>query len=371
MEKIIHWIPCSNLGGCEILLQTFLQGSENIENIILTCKPGPAILLWEKCNAKVFFIPEWSKKNPLHWAKKIRNTLSMYDLFYFIAWSPSRLSFLRWSLKGNNNVKSIIHIGNRVDTSIINTIRFKLIDFILKVQHQNNTVLVGCSHYVENTLKSDRYFCQFNSVGILNGVRNVFFNNGIQISNNYLKLCTVGRLDPMKRHSMMLEMIKGAIDKGINLTFDIFGEGSERNLLYRKICTLNLNDIVYLRGNKSNIHVELQDKNIFIFNSTPLEGMGIALAEAMSLGLICVVNNSSLMRELLGETGFYFSTKEEFIKILEMLSSDKKLFSYYSFRTIERAKRIFSPVVFTKRYLDLLGLSNLSNESYNNNYNIQ
>ena len=80
--------------------------------------------------------------------------------------------------------------------------------------------------------------------------------------------------------------------------------------------------------------------------------MGIALAEAMSKGLICVVKDCPLMHEILGECGVYYSTQREFQQQIERLQSID--IRALSIKTRERAEMLFKPKVFAEKYINIL-----------------
>ena len=68
--KIYHWIPTCNLGGCEVLLNSFIDNtSKDIKHIILTTKAGDALSLWKQDNVSIRYIPEWGKRIRLYGQK--------------------------------------------------------------------------------------------------------------------------------------------------------------------------------------------------------------------------------------------------------------------------------------------------------------
>ena len=354
MIKIIHWIPAANLGGCEVLLSTFLEGSiESADHTILVGEEGPAIEMWmNKGVDSIRIVDFWWSRNPFKWARNIKEILSGHDDFYFIAWSPSRLPFLRWALGFTSFKGIIVHIGSLVSTPPIRNLLYRFIDNLLRNKNKNIT-LVACSDYVAKSVKVDSYYKKFESIGVLNGIRGVFFTHDVRrIGLNQWRFCTVSRLDAVKGHLGMIENIVSLHQKQSKVTFDIIGEGDMRGQLLSAISRYNSGDYVRLLGNRTEVIDLLDSHDFFIFNSQSLEGMGIALAEAMSRGLICIVNDTPLMHEMLGECGLYFKTKEEFVNVLLSLSPSS--LSDLSTKTRLRAKEMFEPHIFSKTYINLL-----------------
>lgn len=355
---IIHWIPESDYGGCEILLSTFLEGcSAQNKNIIFTTLQGPVCGFWKRYTANIHYLPSWDK-NPFQWSIDLKKELLNFQAnqFYFISWSTSRLPFLIYAIKKTSFQNAIIHVGNYVG---LNTnIRFRL--FLERLflgiipKDYSKVTFVGCSQYVLKSMLKDSLYKHYRCAGILNGVRSQFFEAYPLTLSAGIRICTVGRLDPMKQHLEMVGMIGNAVKSGCKVEcFDIIGEGSEREHLDEMILNEKLQNVVHLCGAKSNVVLELRNHNVFLFNSTHEEGMGIALAEAMAVGLVCVVNNTELMHEIVGDAGFFFSSQAEFNTIIASLNQSFD-FGGFSEKVKKRAIKIFSSTKFAENYIKIL-----------------
>ena len=355
-KTIVHWIPQTSLGGCEIILDTFLQGCTDYKHIIITGGDikGPAVSIWKEHGAEVIYSKEWWNRNPFKWKVEMTLILKNLPLFEFISWSPSRLPFLRGALKTKNKRSILVHIGSRVKSTYIQSLINSLWDCLLRLNNKD-VFLIGCSNYVNTSIKNDLYYSRFKSKGVLNGVRNSFeLKYYARESKERLKLCTVSRLDIVKGHKTMIDNFSFLIKNGINATFDIIGEGPERENIELQIKSLGLENNIRLLGNRKDVNNLLLDYDIFLFNSQPLEGMGIALAEAMMMGVIPIVNNTPLMREMVGEIGYLYDSSDSFVKIVSILNDDRKLLKQRSIQIRERAIELFSPKYFAEQYLEVL-----------------
>ena len=356
--KIYHWIPTCNLGGCEVLLNSFIDNtSKDIKHIILTTKAGDALSLWKQDNVSIRYIPEWEKRNPLIWTKIIRGIIKTDKIEKIIFWSPSRMPFIKLCMKGFEKTQAIVHVGSLVNTKRSRYLIQKAIDSVTGCIVSKNITLVGCSNYVGESLQRDLYFKSINISSVLNCVRSYIIQSPLKrcSCNERLRICTLGRLDPVKGHAQMIKYVVNAYKSGINCIFDIYGSGSEYNLLNNLILQNNASHYISLKGSTQDIISCLDNYNVFLFNSAPLEGMGISLAEAMCRGLICVVNDTKLMHEMLGDKGYYFSSGNEFCKQMSNIYSMKK----------EQLKQIseeirnlsiekFSPEIWANKYIKLL-----------------
>jgi len=355
-KTIVHWIPQTSLGGCEIILDTFLQGCVDCKHIIITGGNinGPAVPIWKEHGAEVIHSKEWWNKNPFKWMSEISIILQDIKEFNIISWSPSRLPFLRGALKTINKRNVLVHIGSRVNSTYLQNLINRFCDYLLRLDNRD-VYLIGCSNYVNTSIRSDLYFSRFRSKGVLNGVRNLFnLEEHNYKVNEVLKLCTVSRLDLVKGHKRMIDNFSYLVKNGINATFDIIGEGPERSNIEFQIKSLGLENNIKLLGNRKDVNSLLSDYDIFLFNSQPLEGMGIALAEAMTMGLIPVVNRSPLMLEMVGEIGYLYDSTDSFIEIISKLNDNRKLLRQKSIQIQKRAKTLFSPEYFAEQYMEIL-----------------
>lgn len=100
-------------------------------------------------------------------------------------------------------------------------------------------------------------------------------------------IVSVGRLEPQKNQKLLIDAFFDVHKKYPNYNLDIYGEGSLRNCLQEQINSLNLNDVVCLKGNVCDVQNCIKDAKIFALTSN-YEGMSNALIEAMCLGLSCV-----------------------------------------------------------------------------------
>jgi len=137
-------------------------------------------------------------------------------------------------------------------------------------------------------------------------------NTGIMIPNELfindflqkpLKLLFIGRLVKVKALDNLIKSFLCLKEEERKLIFlDIIGEGEEETKLNEIIEKNSLSDFIKIHGFVPDLNVFIKNANIFILPSHT-EGLSIALLEAMSNGLACIVN----------DVGIPFSKKEVFI----------------------------------------------------------
>jgi glycosyltransferase involved in cell wall biosynthesis len=105
------------------------------------------------------------------------------------------------------------------------------------------------------------------------------------------RIVTVGRLYPQKNHKMLINAFSMSKAKETH-SLHIYGEGSLRNELEKKIIEMNLTDKVFLEGTSKSVYEDIQNAKLFAFTSD-YEGLPNALIEAMAIGIPCVSTDCS------------------------------------------------------------------------------
>lgn len=107
-----------------------------------------------------------------------------------------------------------------------------------------------------------------------------------------LRLITVGRLDKVKGHHFCIQSVYQLINKGIDVTLTIIGEGAEHSNLKSLITKYHLEDVVFMKGSKSQHEVRqaLREHDVYLLTAASLpdgrrETQGLATLEAMACGL--------------------------------------------------------------------------------------
>ncbi len=111
----------------------------------------------------------------------------------------------------------------------------------------------------------------------------------------------VARLEKHKDHATLIRAAKILKDRGRNVVVEIVGEGSQRNALQQLIDANGLADTVTLLGMRRDIAEVLANLDLFAFSTTPDEGFGIALVEAMLAGVPIVASDVGACREVLDD----------------------------------------------------------------------
>ena len=100
----------------------------------------------------------------------------------------------------------------------------------------------------------------------------------------------VGRIDPQKNYNLLLHSFALFAKRNPEYVLDIYGDGPDKEKMFKLIKKLNLTDKVIYHGKSTNW--QEQEYNSGVFVSTSLfEGMPNSLIEAASLGIPCVATD--------------------------------------------------------------------------------
>lgn len=107
----------------------------------------------------------------------------------------------------------------------------------------------------------------------------------------------VARLDPIKDQATLLRAFAAARAPGWQL--QLVGEGPDRARLEALASGLGLDPAQVFLGRRSDIPELLGQSDLFAFSTTPSEGFGIVLIEAMAAGLPIIASDVPACREVL------------------------------------------------------------------------
>ena len=292
--------------------------------------------------------------NPTSFSQR-RYMLSHVDLIYLpIEKANNKIKLLHQlitsKLKLMQEVKPGIVISFVTHTNIISTIAAKRLSLPIIVSERSNPIVRKESfpwNFLQKVTykRADRIAVQFECFkNFLSNIRHenyvclpniVLENNGYKtnyVRDRVFKVVAVGNLRPIKNYFGMLEIIKEAKQRGLNIKLDVYGIGSQKEEIVRKILEMHLDDTVNLNGHIQNIHEILPQYDCYFMTSFQ-EGFPNGLSEAMASGLPCIVYKChDGFEELIntGQNGFLvpFGDIKEFVDDLEKLYADESLRSY-------------------------------------------
>ena len=148
----------------------------------------------------------------------------------------------------------------------------------------------------------------------------------VDFETSMFTILSIGRLDPVKQYEyipLIASEIKNITD--IPFRWYILGKdcGSKQSII-SNIFANNVEDIVFLLGEKQNPYPYLAKSNLFVHTSKS-ETYGLVIAEAISLGIPVVVNNFMGVEEVLDNEidGLIIPIKKMSFAISEIMNGSK------------------------------------------------
>jgi glycosyltransferase involved in cell wall biosynthesis len=174
--------------------------------------------------------------------------------------------------------------------------------------------------------------------------------------SKHLVVGTVGRLEPIKNHAMLLDAAGELHRDGLDIEVRFGGTGSMEPMLRQKAAELGISEHVKFCGYVSDVPRFLHQLDVFTLTSDS-EGNPNALLEAMSTGLPCVSTSVGAVTELLqrGRSGVLVAPRDSaaLAKALADFATSPELRTLLSHHARERIIREYSLARMLDAYEDL------------------
>ena len=157
-----------------------------------------------------------------------------------------------------------------------------------------------------------------------------------------IRVLTVCRLISRKRIDLLIRAIGRAKELGLNIHFNIAGEGNLMPPLQRLANELNIADSVTFmaRVPAERMPQLYRDNDIFVMSSIH-EGMSNAMLEAMASGLPIITTPCEGVEELIADNGIVVerADAEEIAKAIKKLADDRQTYRQMTIAARKRAQR--------------------------------
>ena len=157
---------------------------------------------------------------------------------------------------------------------------------------------------------------------------------------NEIILCSVGKLESVKGFDRMIRVLARLKEEGIIFTWNVVGEGIDREKLEKMVNEYGLNSQVRLWGFDQNPYKYIAKSDLFVCSSYS-EGFSSVVAESLILGTPVLTTDCSGMREMLGEHNEYGivvdNDEDSLFNMLKAIAQDKEILTVYREKTKERA----------------------------------
>lgn len=190
----------------------------------------------------------------------------------------------------------------------------------------------------------------------LNNVKNGSVNSirtELSINDNLVIVVSAGRLSPEKNFTGLIDAAKVVMAKDNNIRFVVFGEGTLRKELEKKIRDGNLEGMFFLPGFRKDFFSLLGETDIFVLPSFT-EGLSNVILEAYAQRKPVVATRVGGNPEIVqdGKSGFLVSPHdtEKMAEYILRLAQDSKLREEMGAKGYEYVKEHFSFDIQTRKY---------------------
>lgn len=163
---------------------------------------------------------------------------------------------------------------------------------------QHATHLIACGQSAGEWLYGEKVFVEkglliYNGIGLDEFTYDEKARNNIRAKyglENKFVIGHVGHLATVKNQAFLIGMMPEILKSRPEAMLLLLGEGSDREMLQNKIAELDLEKNVILTGNVPNVGEFMSAMDVFAFPSL-YEGMPLAMVEAQTNGLPCVISD--------------------------------------------------------------------------------
>jgi glycosyltransferase involved in cell wall biosynthesis len=212
-------------------------------------------------------------------------------------------AFMAWGARFGGVRRIAAHVGN---WPTMRGAAFHKFRAHVRLGRPVTTALVCCSRYVRDGVIARFGVTAGETVVICNGVPAAAVAEGARAARRQRRasrhrIGMVARLEEHKDQPTLIRAARLLERRGLDCEVWLIGEGSRRSELEQLIAAEGVCDRVRMLGMRRDVPELLGQLDLFAFATTPEEGQGIALIEAMAAGVPVVASDVGACREVLDD----------------------------------------------------------------------
>lgn len=258
----------------------------------------------------------------------------------------------------------VAHVGNHPNPSKGRA--FTKFRTLVRLGRLMTSSHVCCSRYVQGgavrhfNLDVTETSVIYNGVPLDDFARRAAVAGNARARHELFTIGMVARLEAHKDHATLIDAAKILKERGRHFRVLLIGDGSNRANLEARISDTGTADRVTLLGMRRDIPELVGGLDLFVFSTTPDEGMGIALVEAMAAEIPIVASDVGACREVLedGLLGVLVTPGKPaaLADAIEAIMASPLAALAQARDAKARATQDFSIDAMAERYAELLGL---------------
>jgi len=343
MTKVLHILNELKFSGAEVMLKSaknkFEESKITTEILSTGNILGEYKTEFEKCGYRIHHIPFVKSIGFILAVRKLIKN-EKYDVVHI---HSERFFFFYILIAKSARVSTIVRTIH--STFIFNGFLAIRRKFLLRIGHKLGCQYTSISKNVRDNEKK------------LNGIDSTLINNWIDTDNftpleknpltknDTIKLISIGACSHVKQHFHILNLVAYLKKINIKVEYNHIGKGELEEEEQKQAKLLSIEDSVNFLGSQNNIIEYLHRSDFFLMPSS-YEGLGNACVEAMSTGLIPIVNDVPGLRDLvendtIGYVVKYEDTETVANKIIDLVNTPEKQ-SYFKENARKKVLNLYS-----------------------------
>jgi glycosyltransferase involved in cell wall biosynthesis len=313
-KTVLYIIDSLGLGGAEMLVVSQIPEVRKRFNVVLvTLSPvnefEPGAVEYDA----YYCLHMNGKRDLIKAVSSLRKIIRAHDVSIVN-------SVLYWSvivarLACNRNVHHISNLAITVSNGSYNLKWYSVFaKWLDKLSYKKSEVVVGASAEVLKDFDKELGI-KGKSKLLYNFINDQFYSSAINYTppDSELKLVAVGNLREQKNYQYLVDAF--SMMKGENVSIDIYGQGHLKEMLQEQINDQCLS--INLKGAHHHIYKVLPQYDGYVMCSE-FEGFGIAVAEAMAVGLPVFLSDIPVLREVTKNNAVFFdpAKPDEFVSLV-------------------------------------------------------
>jgi glycosyltransferase involved in cell wall biosynthesis len=192
--------------------------------------------------------------------------------------------------------KLLVHAGNPPGQSWMARYTYSYLSFWIGYMVGNK--VVACSKYIKEEFDKIPFLSASQFYWVYNCIRVSKFIDTSDISRKHDQAIMVATLEKHKDHETLLRAWQQLEKKNLKYTLIIAGAGSLEKKLHELTAALGLTQVRFV-GSRSDIPLLLHSSGLFVLSTTPREGFGTVLIEALASGCKVVATDVRACHEVL------------------------------------------------------------------------
>lgn len=295
--KIAHLFAGGNIGGIECLCRDYTKMSKYKHIVLVLWGDGPVLDEIKENGIKVRYL-QMTNKSLLTGYRKVLKICLEEQVDVIVAEHEAILShIILCQLKMiKSNLKTVVyahcHASFMCRENEKKSLWFRKL--VLSTSLKKADCVIAISECVKKSLTDYFGVDSYKVRVIYNGI--LFPKEGILANreDKLYKIVYVGRLIKEKGVQTIIEAVKML---GNPYHLDVVGDGPYRYELEKK--SLGIEKNISFHGFQSDVYRFLCAANLFVHVPDCEEGFGLTVAEAMAMGMVCIVGNRGAMGELI------------------------------------------------------------------------